>query len=401
MISPDNALAIVLDNVSLLPGKPVRLTESLNCLLMEDVVAPWDCPSFDRAMMDGFAVKMTDQAKGFKRIGRLQAGEVWAGPFPEGSCIEIMTGAPCPEGTDMVVPYEESRQEGERVFFPEPRIRGEFIALRGSECRKGQVLLKKGERITPLVISVLASFGQTEAIVHPVPRISVIVTGREILSTGQPGRSGLINDANGPMLEAMARELGVHEIRVAYADDTLEDLTSVISCHLESDIVLLTGGVSEGLFDLVPQTLESLGVEILFHKVSQKPGKPLLFGKKKNQLFFGLPGNPLSVYLGFHRYVAPALRIMQGKAPQPKVEQGRGRIEADGGDRTRFLLARAEKEQDSWALSVFNHHRSSDIFSVCSANCMIRVQPADNIPDNRCENIQWAFQWLGKKGWEE
>ena len=169
MISPDNALAIVLDNVSLLPGKPVRLTESLNCLLMEDVVAPWDCPSFDRAMMDGFAVKMTDQAKGFKRIGRLQAGEVWAGPFPEGSCIEIMTGAPCPEGTDMVVPYEESRQEGERVFFPEPRIRGEFIALRGSECRKGQVLLKKGERITPLVISVLASFGQTEAIVHPVP----------------------------------------------------------------------------------------------------------------------------------------------------------------------------------------------------------------------------------------
>jgi molybdopterin molybdotransferase len=404
MISPDEALDIVLRSESLLPPKQVPLTEALGCLLAKDVVAPWDCPSFDRAMMDGFAVRLDDRSERSKRIGFLQAGKFWSDPLPEGSCVEIMTGAPCPPSTDVVLPYEMANREGEWVTFRTPPTPGEFIAPRGSECRIGATVLKKGQRLTTLSIAVLASFGRIKVCAHPPPRMAVIVTGREVVRTGKALQPGQIYDANGTMLFSMARDLGVFKIRVVFADDTVEGLTEAVIQQRKTDVILLSGGVSEGLFDLVPKTLRDLGVDILFHKVAQKPGKPLLFGRTGRQLYFGLPGNPLSVHLGFHRYVAPAIRIMQGRSPQPNQGLGLARIGTDGGARTRFLLAHAEKKRDMndlWTLSVFTNHRSSDIYSVSSANCMICVPPSHAESDDNPREALWEFEWLGKMRWGE
>ena len=398
MIGPDEALDRVLENVSKLPARPVALEGALNLKLAEDLSAPFDIPTFDRSMMDGFAVQRKSGARWAVVTGTLAAGEVRTTPLAPGTAVEIATGAPCPTGTEFVVPYEDATRDGERIYWTEDPEHGQYIVPLGSECRKGDPVLTRGLDVTPLVISVLASFGKTEASVVPSPRMAILITGNEVVRSGLIPGPGQIADANGPLLCAMAREQGVSDIRLLWSEDHLDRMVEILERTEETEIVLVSGGVSRGPFDLVPQALRKTGAEILFHKVSQKPGKPMLFARKGSLFFFGLPGNPLSAHLGFHRYVAPAIRIMQGRSFRRLRGRGKSSLPTQTDDRTRFDLVWASGDQTG-ETTVFTGRNSSDLFSVCAANGILERPPETGNASIK-ESGEIEFEWMGNR-WEE
>ncbi|MHB1755954.1 MAG: molybdopterin molybdotransferase MoeA [Leptospirillum sp.] len=397
MITPDEALSTVLRNVAQLSPVPLSLADALGCRLSEDIQAPCDFPPFDRSMMDGFAVCLGAVSGRYRQMGVLKAGESWPIPLRAGECVEIMTGAPCPLGTDLVFPYEDVESDGAWMTSPQNHELGQYMAKRGSECRNGETVLKKGAIVTPLVIAVLAAFGQKTVHVIPPPQVAIIVTGREIVREGKFLEEAQIHDANGPMLMAMACMLGVRKIGSQSADDDLFSLTRTLDQVSEAEVVLITGGVSEGLFDLVPEALQKSGAEILFHKVSQKPGKPFLFARKGSQLYFALPGNPLSAHLCFHRYVTPVIRMMQGNTLPSFRDRGVARIAPNQSERTRFELARVQGDRGAdqpFRLTVYEGRHSSDLFSVHKANSVVCVPPSEEGNTASLKEKDWEFEWL-------
>jgi molybdopterin molybdotransferase len=290
-----------------------------------------------------------------------------------------MTGAPCPEGTELGAQYEICEQQGDRVRLPNIPSNGTNIALRGSECTKGATILSEGQEISGLCTAVLSTFGRTEVSVHPNPTISIVVTGDEVEKIAGPCEDTSIRDSNGPMLRAMALNLGVEEIRTIRVGDTACKLVSALEKASEADLVLVTGGVSAGKFDLVPESLRTLGVELIFHKVTQKPGKPFLFGLKNGQPFFGLPGNPLACHLCFHRYIVPSILKMSGKPPRLSSGHGNltGKVRGTG-SRTRFQLVQLSEDYSTNGLpnvTPLIGRGSADIFAPVSADAYIRVPP--------------------------
>lgn len=255
-------------------------------------------PPFDRAMMDGYAVRLADAGseQAVEIAGQLVAGQTASARLMPGSCIEIMTGAACPEGTEAVVPKEHVVREAQSArFLGELRFQ-QHMALRGSECRGGSVVLRAGDRITPLAVGVLASVGLREVRIVPAPTLGILTTGGELIGSGQLPGSVQIRDSNGPMLAAMAIAGGLVPARMLHAGDDIGAIVAALEAMQDCELVVLTGGVSMGRYDLVPESFRQIGAERLFHKVSQKPGKPLLFARRGRQLFFGLPGNPLAAH---------------------------------------------------------------------------------------------------------
>jgi molybdopterin molybdotransferase len=382
MIDPDEALQLVLENVK--PGEAswVPLDEACGLRLAQGVRADRDYPPFARAMMDGYAVRSEDAGLAVEIGAQVAAGQEAAVHVTAGCCVEIMTGAPCPPGTEAVIPKEQARRDGARVLLPEAIAAGDGIAAQGSECRAGSVVASPGERITPLVVAVLATVGVRTVCVLPRPSLAVITTGPELVPLDRQPSPVQIRDSNGPMLVAMARGMGLHSPLHLHADDAVGTIVRALERASDRAIVVLTGGVSEGAYDLVPKALETFGAELIFHKVRQKPGKPLLFARKKSQLFFGLPGNPLAAHLGFHRYVAAAVRRMTGEAPAPEPSRGRlaAPVRADG-ERTCFLLARARRDpadSTGWQVHPLNSATSADLFSPSGANGYLRVPPGES-----------------------
>ena len=381
MIDPDEALQLVLENAK--PGQASRvpLDEACGLRLAEAVRADRDYPPFVRAMMDGYAVRSEDAGRAVIIAAQVAAGHEAAVRVAAGRCAEIMTGAPCPPGTEAVTAKERARRDGARVVLPEAIAAGDGIAAQGSECRAGSVVASPGERITPLVVAVLATVGVRTVCVLPRPSLAVITTGPELVPPDRQPSTAQIRDSNGPMLVAMARGMGLPGPLHLHADDTVGAIVQALQRASDRAIVVLTGGVSEGAYDLVPKALETFGAEIIFHKVRQKPGKPLLFARKASQLFFGLPGNPLAAHLGFHRYVAAAVRRMTGEAPAPEPSLGRlaAPVQADG-QRTRFVLSRARRDppdSTGWQVHPLNSATSADLFSPSGANCYLWVPPGE------------------------
>lgn len=294
-------------NCQLGPGR-------LGLKLAEDVVADIDSPPFDKSMMDGYAVRAADCSSPLKLVGEVQAGAVAATPVGAGATVRIFTGAPIPPGADAVVKQEDATVEGEAVRVQKPVKPGANIFRRGSEMRIGEVVVPAGTVLTPVVCGVLAAAGRESALIHCPPVVRLVVTGNELVEPRHIPREGQIRNTNGPMLEMLAERAGglTHEY-VTVRDDA-DKLRYHIGEALEvGNVVLLCGGVSVGKYDLVPDALKSLGVEIHFHTVRMKPGKPLLFGTKDGKLVFGLPGNPVSSAVGFELFVRPVIDIMCGR----------------------------------------------------------------------------------------
>ncbi len=394
MISPDEALDLVLREAR--PGLPraVPLGEACGLRLAEAVVAEGPFPPFPRALRDGYAVRVSDGGKTVRIAGEVAAGEVAAASVAEGVCLEIMTGAACPAGTEAVVPKEQVGREGDRVTLPLQIAPGQHVALPGSECRAGQVVLEPGAIVTPLAVAVLASLGRKEVRVVPRPSLAVITTGGELVASDQEPAWGQIRDSNGPMLVAMARDLGLSPPPHLHAVDREEAILAVLGQTASHDVVVLTGGVSVGRYDLVPESLKAYGAELVFHRVSQRPGRPLLLARKGAQLLFGLPGNPLGVHFCFHRYVTAAVRQMEGKVAA--AERCLGRLTAPvehRGHRTYFVTARAERggpAGDGWRLHPLPGVTSADIFASYGANCYAELPPGQEVvPAGALVSFTW------------
>jgi molybdopterin molybdotransferase len=395
LITSDEALALTIAAAETLEPQALALAAACGLVLAEPIAADRDYPPFPRSMMDGFAVRVTDAGRTLPIAGLLPAGSLWEGELPAGRCLEILTGAPCPPGTEAVVAKEDAARHADQATLPVEIRRDRNIAPAGSECRAGQVVMSPGDLVTPLGVGVLASFSRATVRVIPRPSLGIITTGAELAAGEGPLTMGQIRDSNGPMLAAMARAQGIEPRQTTHASDRLEAILAALQAAADWDIVILTGGVSVGTLDFVPQALAAYGAESVFHGVKQKPGKPLLLARKNRQLLFGLPGNPLACHMGFHRYISAAIGKLSGRPPRAQPMQGEltdAPPQVSGG-RTYFLLGRAEFAADPprFRLRLLPGVSSADIFRGCQANCYVELPSEAPTPSagDAC-----GFTWL-------
>jgi molybdopterin molybdotransferase len=396
MISPDEALDLVIRTASPLPSRHVRLEHACGLVLAEDIAADRDYPPFPRSMMDGFAVRLADAGKTVPIVGEAPAGSVWQGELVAGQCLEILTGAPCPSGVEAVVPKEDAERTADVVKLPDALLPRQNIAPQGSDCRQGQQVLATGQVVSSMAVGTLASFGRVSVRVRPRPSLAIITTGEELAPLRQSPRPGQIRNSNGPMLAAMAGELGLEPPRELSAADRLDATMQAIEQCSTDNLVVFSGGVSVGKYDFVPAALAEIGAETIFRGVNQKPGKPILFARWGSQLIFGLPGNPLSCHFGFYRYVAAAIRKLSGQEARPYMFRGElaRPIETKGG-RVNYLPARAEPatgSQSGWRVETLVGTSSADIFQSCRANCYVEL-PTARVHEAG-ETV--GFTWIGR-----
>lgn len=327
MLEVAAAREIVLAHTHPLHAETTSLTGSvLGQVLAEDLHADRDSPPFTKSLMDGYAVRSADCPMGnvtLRRVGAVAAGAVWEQTVNPGEAVAITTGAPIPDGADAVIMQEDTQAPTpEQVHIRATTVRpGQHILPRGREMQAGDVVLPTGTVCTPAVLGLCATVGRTHAALYPAPRLTVIATGSELVEPGIEPQPGQIRNSNGPMLLALAQRAGAIPSGGGIVRDDPALLGEQVRQALATaDVVVLAGGVSVGQHDYVPAVLRELGVEIHFHTIRMKPGKPLLFGTRGDVLVFGLPGNPVSAFVGFELFVKPALRKLGGHAePGPTI----------------------------------------------------------------------------------
>ena len=316
MISVNQAKALVKEHTQPLSPLLFPLATAAGLTLAQDIFAVCDIPAFAQSSMDGYAIRFEDHDQSLNIIGEMAAGTPSTFTIAKGEAARIFTGAPLPQGADTVVMQEKVTVVGTSLRIADPNlIQGSNVRNKGSEILTGALAMEKGNLLTPAAIGFLAGIGIIEVSVFPQPKIAIILTGNELQQPGLPLQFGQVYESNSYALVAALKFIGITEIEVVEAKDELEALTDVLRLALQkNDVVLLTGGVSVGDYDFVIQAANSCGVEQVFHKVKQKPGKPLYFGKKQDQLIFGLPGNPSSVLNCFYNYVMPSMALLSNTA---------------------------------------------------------------------------------------
>jgi molybdopterin molybdotransferase len=309
MVSVAEASSIILAHPFDPSKENVQLIQATGRFLAEQIKADRDLPPFDRVTMDGIALRSSEFQQGTRsfRVGGIQPAGHPRLKLPDStSCIEVMTGAWVPEGADTVVRYEDiESKDGLARINLETVTKGENIHVRGADSRENDVLLAPGMKITPAEVALMASVGKSEVGVYTLPKTAIISTGDELVPVDQTPLPHQIRQSNGHGLHAALNELKGKPSVFLLPDrqDALKyELAEILSTHA---LIILSGGVSKGKFDYVPEVLESLGIKKLFHQVSQKPGKPFWFGRGKSQTVFALPGNPVSTYMCFYRYILP------------------------------------------------------------------------------------------------
>ncbi|HEX5080854.1 MAG TPA: gephyrin-like molybdotransferase Glp, partial [Blastocatellia bacterium] len=316
MLRIEDALDIILRRTPVLDEEEVRLAQSLGRVLRRDCVSDLDLPPFDRARMDGYALRAADTVTAspenpvrLRGIGEVAAGRVFEGRVNSGEAVRIMTGAPAPPGADAVEKIEVIRVSDDGSIEIEAPVKpGQFITPRGVEARSGDVMVKSGERVTPPVAATLASFGAGRLKVSRKPRVSLLSTGTELVEVEERPGPSQIRNSNTYSLAGYAESAGAEVLSAGITPDDLDATREAISEALsKSDLVMLSGGVSMGDYDLVKPALNDLGAEILVEKVAIHPGKPMVFAKLGEKIIFGLPGNPVSVAVSFHMFARPAL----------------------------------------------------------------------------------------------
>ncbi|HEX8147016.1 MAG TPA: gephyrin-like molybdotransferase Glp [Pyrinomonadaceae bacterium] len=328
MIPVTEAVRIVVGETRPLAAERVALGEALGRVLAEDVFADTDLPPFDRAQMDGYAVRSADLRAAPARLrvaGEAAAGSGWRGTLQPGEAVRIMTGAPLPAGADSVQQVEVTREEegGDIVLIERATEPGQFYVPRGSEVRAGERVLEAGEEINAARMAVLASFGYAEVPVRKSPRVAVLATGTELVQVGERPGEDQIRDSNSYSLAAYSRLAGAEVERLPFAGDDPGLLRVEIErAAARSDLLVLSGGVSMGRYDFTKAALHALGAELFFERVALRPGKPTVFARLPGgALVFGLPGNPVSVSVTFNLFARTALRVMQGARDAEPFEE--------------------------------------------------------------------------------
>ena len=325
MITTGEARDAILAALPAFESELISSNASTGRILRESVIAERDQPPFDRVMMDGIAIAFSDYDNGTRSfpMQATQAAGDQQLSLEQGKCIEIMTGASLPEGADCIIPVERiAVVDGIATLEDNFEVmQRRFIHARGSDHKEGTELLTDGKRITPMDIAIINSAGLTEIEVSRLPKIRVISTGNELVPAGQPIEPHQIRLSNGPAVIAMLEQNGYSNNEHDHLIDEPDLLREKIGEHLDAaDMLIMSGGVSMGKADFIPEVLKDLGVEVVFHKISQRPGKPMWFGIGPNkQVVFALPGNPVSTLVCCRQYVIPALaRASAQKDRQPE-----------------------------------------------------------------------------------
>ncbi len=383
MISIDDALRLVIENLPEPRVEEIDFLSGLGRVLAEDVAATMNIPPFHRSSMDGFAVRavdVTDAPVRLRCVGEVRAGGGATVPLGPGEAVSVMTGAPVPEGADAVqiVELSDRSPDGGEVVILRPVKAGENIAPLGSEAAAGEIVLARGRTLGPAEIAVLATFGSTRIRVYARPRVALLATGDELVEIYENPRPDQIRNSNAYSLVGQLRLMGLEADYLGIARDDKEELRRFMLDGLERDVLILTGGVSMGEYDFVKEVFRELGLQILFTKVAMKPGKPTVFARKGDKLVFGLPGNPVSTFVSFENLVRPALGRMCGLA-KPDLPRIRGSLLRDMKQkpgRTAFLPAWVTWAEDGWRIEPLRWKGSADIIGFSRANATV-IFPGD------------------------
>ncbi len=300
----------------------LALDDALNRVLAVDVVSPINVPAYDNSAMDGYALRHKDltETPTFKCIGKSFAGNAFSGHINKGECVRIMTGAELPEGADTVIMQENTEVESDSVKFIVSVEKGEAVRPKGDDIKQGASVLQSGRKLSPIDIGLLASLGHDKVDVFRKVRVALFSTGDELLAVGEAARSDRIFDTNRPMLKAMLKTLGAEVIDFGIIPDDRALIQRTFErADKEADCVITSGGVSVGEADYTKEVLDEYG-SIDFWKLAIKPGKPLAFGRLKNSVFFGLPGNPVSSAVTFDQIAAPTLTCMAGQLSVSRIQ---------------------------------------------------------------------------------
>ncbi|MDC7996931.1 gephyrin-like molybdotransferase Glp [Gilvibacter sediminis] len=371
MVTVSEAIQLITNNVKSSAKMEQRtLSSALDNVLAADVVSPISMPPFRQSAMDGYAICSHDSME-YTVVGEVAAGSQDHPHLNRGEAVRIFTGAAVPDTADRIVIQEKVNRQEDHILLEEAFRLGANIRPIGEQLHKGDPVMGAGMRITPAGIGLLAGVGVAEVTVATKPRVAIVVTGDELKAAGEPLNRGQIYESNGAMLAAVLSDKGYNDSQVLKAEDDLEVLTNTLQQALtEADVVLVSGGISVGDYDFVKTALNNLGVQQVFYKVKQKPGKPLLFGKKEQKLVFALPGNPASALSCFYVYVLLALRLWEGDKQASSRFQF-AKIESNyhkKGDRAQFL--KAKKGADN-TVAILDGQASSMLQSFAAADALV------------------------------
>jgi len=375
--------------------KPVDTTEisfedAIDRILAVDIVADIAWPPFANSSMDGFAVQAADTlaAASDNPVYLKVVADIPAGTHPEfhlqpGQAARIMTGAPIPQDANAVVPVEDTNQNRlsvnsdlpETVYIFKSARPNQFIRSAGQDISPGQRVLQSGRRLKPADIGLLAMLGHITLPVYRKPRVALLSTGDELVPPGQPLRPGKIRDSNSYMLAALVESAGGEVLQLGFTEDRFEEIQSRLglAAEAEVDLILTSAGVSVGAFDFVRAVVESRGI-LDFWRVNMRPGKPLTVGQYGGINFIGLPGNPVSAYVGFEVFVRPAINHMAGMLQADRLTYRvytAQNIESDG--RESYLRSRVYKDGEEWRAVLTGHQGSGNLFSIVDANALLIV----------------------------
>jgi molybdopterin molybdotransferase len=364
---------------ALVPAE-VPLSDALGNILAEAIRADRDYPPFDRSTRDGYAVHSAEAQpnSSLRCVGEIKAGDTVHIALAPGTCIQIMTGAALPPGADAVVMIEFTRREADRVTFDRPTQPGQNFVPRGSESRAGDIALSTGVRLGYAELAVAAQTGQATLQCSQRPRVAVLSTGDEVVSITETPGPFHIRNSNSVSLAAQIQLAGGRPVALGNALDRVDHLSSKIELGLREEILVLSGGVSMGKYDLVESVLKGMGAEFFFDAVAIRPGKPAVFGRCHDTLIFGLPGNPVSTMVTFQLFVIPAIDILGGAPPRPLplLEATLAEAVKEKSGLTHFLPARLIWSHAYPQVHVLRWRGSGDIAAMAQANCFA-VIPAD------------------------
>ena len=371
MLTVEEAQALVLAEVAPLEAEEIPLDRAHGRVLREEVLATEDAPQADNSGMDGYAVRADDTPGQLRVVGDIPAGYVASGRVEPGTAMRIMTGAFVPDGADAVAQVEITDGGIETVRIEKAVQRGANIRRRGEDVRAGSLVIRQGTFIGATEIAMLTAVRKTTVAVGRRPTVAILATGDELLDPSEPPAPGKIVNTNTPLLTGLVREIGAGARPLGIVRDTREATIAAFEDASQSDFIISSGGVSVGAYDFVKDALEALGAQTKFWKVAMKPGKPVVLSRLRDRVCFGLPGNPVSCFVSFHLFVAPALRKAMGMesaiVPAPILT----RLEApvrSAGDRRTYVRVRVSVRDGELVSRPMATQGSGSLSSMVGAN---------------------------------